>query len=576
MNDDALFDNDHEVAEAPNRVTSYQVLARKYRPASFDSLIGQEVLVRTLRNAIKLGRLAHAFIMTGERGTGKTTTARIIAKTINCTKNDDGSIPLEPCGVCDSCVSVTEGRNVDVIEMDAASHTSVDDVREVIESIKFRPVAARFKVYIIDEVHMLSRNAFNALLKTLEEPPAHAKFIFATTEIKKVPVTVLSRCQRFDLRRVDVETLTQHFASICVKESVEAEEEALKLIAKVADGSVRDGLSLLDQAIAVSERKLDSALLQSMLGLADKGQIFTLLGFVLQGEAPKALELFDSMYNQGVMPQSVLSDLCVFIHLLARLKISGVKSADPSIPHALHKSAVDLAHAMPLSSLMRAWQLATKSIPEVSLAPAPKLAVDMVLIKLGYSANLPDPAGLIKHLGKSEASASSSVPNTDSSVAPPVSSSLPSYPQKPIEKLVKEKPFEEKISSDKLVDLPAIIEVAHAKRELRLANALEEDIELLRLSKLHLDIALISDSARVVPTRLAKALQEWTGDPWVVVVSDVKAQSTLGQKQRDVQESERIEVLAHPHVKQLMETFSGAKLVNIKENNKESNRYNAK
>ncbi len=375
----------------------YRVLARKYRPVDFTTLVGQEAMVRTLRNAIASGRIAHAFMLTGVRGVGKTTTARIIARALNCVGPDGkGSATVDPCGVCDNCKAITEDRHVDVIEMDAASRTGIDDVRELIEGVRYRPVSARYKVYIIDEVHMLSEKAFNALLKTLEEPPPHVKFIFATTEIRKVPVTVLSRCQRFDLKRVPQETLIAHFGRIAAAEKVEISPEALTLLARAADGSVRDGLSMLDQAIAHGGGVVDAAQVRDMLGLADRSRVLELFEKTMRGDAPSVMAALAEMHDSGADPVVILQDLLELTHWVTRLKVApeaAATSADSERAHGLAMAA-----KLSMASLTRAWTLLLKGLQETLTAPSALRAAEMALIRLCYAADLPSPSDAIKTL----------------------------------------------------------------------------------------------------------------------------------------------------------------------------------
>src|ERR1700720_2923886 len=386
---------------------AYRVLARKYRPSTFAELIGQEAMVRTLSNAIAAGRIAHAFILTGVRGVGKTTTARILARALNCVGPDgSGGATAEPCGQCEQCLAIAEDRHVDVMERDAASRTGVDDIRELTEGVRYRAVSGRYKVYIIDEVHMLSKNAFNALLKTLEEPPPDVKFVFATTEIHKVPVTVLSRCQRFSLRRVPVELLIEHYRRVAEAEGVEVEPAALALIARAADGSVRDGLSLLDQAIALSAGTIEEAAVRDMLGIADRGLVFDLFETVLKGDAADAVERMESLYQGGADPLMVMQDLLELSHFVTRLKLApGAGSGDP-LEEGERERAPPLAAALAMPVLTRAWQMLLKGIEEVQLAPAPAQAAEMVLIRLAYVANLPAPADLVRALSAGQQPAS--------------------------------------------------------------------------------------------------------------------------------------------------------------------------
>ncbi|MCH8000911.1 MAG: DNA polymerase III subunit gamma/tau, partial [Proteobacteria bacterium] len=380
---------------------AYQVLARKYRPARFADLIGQDAAVRTLTNALKSGRMAQAFILTGVRGVGKTTTARIIARALNCVGADGtgGAATPEPCGVCENCVAIAEDRHVDVIEMDAASRTGIDDIRELIEGVRYRPVQARTKVYIIDEVHMLSRQAFNGLLKTLEEPPEHVVFIFATTEARKIPVTVLSRCQRFDLRRLDQVALTAHFAGIAEAEGVEIAGEALATIARAADGSVRDGLSLLDQAIALAGGgRVEAEAVRAMLGLADRARVFDLFEAVMRGRAPEALEVLGALHEAGADPAVVLQDLLEISHFVTRAKLVPETLEGAGVPETERVRGGDMAERLSLPVLARAWQVLLKGLGETRGAPARLQAAEMVLIRLAYASALPSPAELIERL----------------------------------------------------------------------------------------------------------------------------------------------------------------------------------
>src|SRR5713226_8277198 len=378
---------------------AYRVLARKYRPTTFAELIGQEAMVRTLSNAIATGRIAHSFILTGVRGTGKTTTARILARALNCVGPDGtGGPTITPCGSCEHCRSITEDRHVDVIEMDAASRTGVDDIRDLTEGMRYRPVTARYKVYIIDEVHMLSKNAFNALLKTLEEPPPDVIFIFATTEVHRVPVTVLSRCQRFSLRRVPIEQLVEHYRRIAEAEGISVAPAALGLIARAADGSVRDGLSLLDQAIALSGEQIEEAAVRDMLGIADRGLVFDLFETVLQGDAARALDRMDGLHQGGADSLMVLQDLLDLSHFVTRLKLAPEAGTGDPLEEGERERARPLAAALSMPVLARAWQMLLKGLEEVQAAPAPAQAAAMVLVRLAYVADLPVPADLVRAL----------------------------------------------------------------------------------------------------------------------------------------------------------------------------------
>src|SRR5687767_4812317 len=378
----------------PQKAQPYRVLARKYRPQSFGELIGQDAMVRTLGNAIERDRLAHAFLLTGVRGVGKTSTARLIAKALNCIGPDGkGGPTIDPCGTCEPCVAIAEGRHIDVIEMDAASHTGVDDVREIIEAVRYAAVSARYKVYIIDEVHMLSKNAFNALLKTLEEPPEHVKFLFATTEVNKVPVTVLSRCQRFDLRRIPADKLVDHFTQIARAEAIEAEPEALAMIARAAEGSARDGLSILDQAIALGSGNVTAEQVRDMLGLADRGRIRRLLKLVLSADAPAALADLDEVHALGTDASALLRGLMEELHTATRAKAGAV--ADKLQSAEQRQAAEELAAKLGWADIHRLWQMLLKGLGDVQIAPDPQEAATMALLRLIHAADLPDPAAVL-------------------------------------------------------------------------------------------------------------------------------------------------------------------------------------
>ena len=422
---------------SPETTAPYQVFARKYRPSTFAELVGQDAMVQTLTNAIHADRLAQAYILTGVRGIGKTSTARIIARALNCIGADGNGGPTpDPCGVCANCLAIAEDRHVDVLEMDAASRTGVDDIREVIDGVRYRPTSARFKIYIIDEVHMLSRHAFNALLKTLEEPPEHVKFVFATTEIRKVPVTVLSRCQRFDLRRVDMETLAAHFAAIAEKEGAKISQSALHLITRAADGSVRDGLSLLDQAVSHTategDGEIDEAEVRGMLGLADRSRSFMLLESVMAGDVAPALDLLGQLYKEGADPLAILEDLLEITHWLTRIKVVAAAADAPDVPEIERVRGKDLESRLPMAALARTWQMLLKGLQEVRQAPSPIQAAEMILVRLAHTAELPTPEeairGMQRDAGQSGAKPSAAPPPAEPPAALPAAAPPPGGP----------------------------------------------------------------------------------------------------------------------------------------------------
>jgi DNA polymerase-3 subunit gamma/tau len=527
--------------------TEYRVLARKYRPSNFDELIGQEALVRTLSNAFETGRVAHAFMLTGVRGVGKTTTARIIARALNCIGVDGaGGSTIDPCGLCDNCVSIREDRHVDVIEMDAASRTGVDDIRELIEGVRYRPISARYKVYIIDEVHMLSRNAFNALLKTLEEPPESVKFIFATTEIRKVPVTVLSRCQRFDLRRVELERLAAHFKWVAGEEGVAVDDDALHLIARAADGSVRDGLSLLDQALVPALNKLTAEAVRDMLGLADRAAVYDLFDQVMAGDITGALDLFDVMYRDGANPLIVLQDILDVVYWITRIKMAANVADAPYTPETERTRGKEMAEKLSMSSLTRAWQLTLKGVGEVQTAPNALQAAQMALVRLAHAADLPSPATLVRQLtGDSKAtpvpSASAlSVPSTTLSPAPVMRESPPPTSGAPsasaaqssalLASVPEPAPAEPKVVLPPPMSFKEVVDLFRDQREMILYSHLQNSVHLVNFERGRIEIRIKSDAPRDLVNRVTALLNDWTSDRWIVMVSSETGQDTLGDQ----------------------------------------------
>ncbi len=556
----------------------YRVLARKYRPVSFDDMIGQEATVRILRRAFATGRVAHAFMLTGVRGVGKTTTARIIARALSCIGADGTGSPTgDPCGVCANCVAILADRHPDVMEMDAASRTGIDDVREIIEATRFRPMLARGKVFIIDEVHMLSRNAFNALLKTLEEPPAHVTFIFATTELRKVPVTVLSRCQRFDLRRVPQEALAGLFGRIAANEGVEVVPDALTLLARAADGSVRDGLSLLDQAIAQAEAPvIEAAAIADMLGLADRTLVFDLLDAALGGRAAEALRLSGDMFDRGADPGLVLTDLLELVHTLTRLKTVPALAGAPELPELERVRGGAMAERLSIPVLSRAWQMLLKGIGEVEQAPARQEAAEMVLIRLCYSADLPPPGELVRRL--SDGAAQGQVPgrlppgSTQPSPAPSSPAQSPPQAQGGVSRgnlAVAEaapSPAAPPPTSE-AAPLPAtwraVVALVAARREPSLHGNLRHCVHPVRVAPPVLEIRVQEGAPRDLASRLAAVLSDATGARWTVALSRAPGEPTLAEQEQVVRDAGRAEAAQHPIVREILRLFPGAAIATL-------------
>ena len=549
--------------------SEYQVLARKYRPATFADLIGQDAMVRTLRNAFAADRIAQAFILTGIRGTGKTTTARIVAKGLNCVGPDgQGGPTTDPCGACEPCVAIAEGRHVDVLEMDAASNTSVNDVREIIDSVAYRAASARYKIYIIDEVHMLSTSAFNALLKTLEEPPAHVKFIFATTEIRKVPVTVLSRCQRFDLRRVEPEVMIAHLRGVAEAEGAAVAQDALALIARAAEGSVRDAMSLLDQAIAMGAgEKTTAEQVRAMLGLADRGRVLDLFEAVMRGDAAGALSELSSQYSDGADPLAILRDLAEITHWVSVVQITPDAADDPTVAPEERARGQAFAQGLPMRALSRAWQMLLKAIEEVSNAPSPMMAAEMAIIRLTHVADLPSPDELIRKLR--DAPATSGAPAPAPRPAPtggPATAGAAIEPRGgaagPAVALAVADAAETALA--RFGAFPQVVELIRANRDAKLLYDVETGIRLVSYAPGRIEFEPTADAPPDLAARLAGRLQGWTGARWgVSVVSQGGAPSIAETRDADRLEAERA-ALAHPLTQAVLETFPGATLVEVR------------
>jgi DNA polymerase-3 subunit gamma/tau len=549
-------------ASAP---TDYRVLARKYRPSDFAGLIGQEALVRTLTNALAGGRLAHAFILTGVRGIGKTTTARIIARALNCVGADgQGGPTAEPCGVCEHCIAIAEDRHMDVLEMDAASRTGVDDIRELIDGVRYAPTSARYKVYIIDEVHMLSRNAFNALLKTLEEPPPHVIFVFATTEVRKVPLTVLSRCQRFDLRRVDAETLVAHLAGIAETEQVQVEPGALALIARAAEGSVRDALSLLDQAMAHGAGAVDEARVRDMLGFADRARVLDLFDAVMAGEIPRALDDLGNQYIGGADPVAVLQDMLELCHWLTRLKVTPGAGDDLTQSEEARTRGREMAEKLSLPVLARTWQMLLRGLDEVRRAHAPLAAAEMVLVRLAYAADLPSPGDLVRRLSDSPETAATPAAPRKSTPAPApglraVQGSTPEPAPEPVPE-VEPPPAPTSEPMARLDDFGAVVAQAAERREGILHAQLVNNVHLVKFEPGHIEFRPAAGARESLANDLSEMLAQWTGERWMVSVSSEPGAPTLGEQAAERAAKRQAEAEADPLVQAVIDAFPGAEV----------------
>jgi DNA polymerase-3 subunit gamma/tau len=557
----------------------YRVLARKYRPSSFEDLIGQDAVVRTVSNAFETGRIPQAWILTGVRGVGKTTTARILARALNY-ELPDGSVKaptihMPVLGV--HCQAIMESRHIDVLEMDAASHTGVDDVRQINDSVRYAPASARYKVYIIDEVHMLSTAAFNAFLKTLEEPPEHAKFVFATTEIRKVPVTVLSRCQRFDLRRVEADVLMALLAKIAAKEGVEAEAEALGIIARAAEGSVRDSLSLLDQVIAHAAGPVRADAVRQMLGLADRTRVIDLFESLMRGDIASTFREFREQYDTGADPVVVLSDLAEFVNFVTRVKIVPATADNVAFGETERLRARDFAAKISMRMLSRMWQMLLKGIPEVQGATRPAAAAEMLLVRIAYVADLPTPDEAIRMIEQNGAApavsngnaarAAPADPSASLSAAPAVRSALvPRSNAEPAMRPQMAAPQTETGSAParRLASLPELVALAAEKRDLLTKAALEADVRLVRIEDGRLEVALERSASRTLINDLSRKLEQWTGRRWTVIVSNEAGQPTLRAQNEAARSQRERAVESDPRVREVLARFPGAKVVEVR------------
>lgn len=552
---------------------SYQVLARKYRPATFADLVGQDAMVRTLKNAFEADRIAHAFVMTGVRGVGKTTTARIIAKGMNCVGPDGkGGPTVEPCGQCDPCIAIAEGRHVDVMEMDAASRTGVGDIREIIESVHYSATSARYKIYIIDEVHMLTTNAFNALLKTLEEPPEHVKFIFATTEIRKIPVTVLSRCQRFDLRRMEPEDTIAYLRKLADLEKVEINDEALALITRASEGSMRDAISLLDQAIAHGAGETNADQVRAMLGLADRGRVLDLFDMIMKGDAGTALAELSGQYADGADPMAVLRDLAEITHWTSVIKITPEAADDPTVNPDERARGIEMAGRLPMRALSRMWQMLLKSLEEVAVAPNAMMAAEMAIIRLTHVAELPNPEDLVRKLqanpptaptgggraapvptgGNVTAQRHSPQPQTGGTSAIANGGATALAEPAPNAALARFSQFE------------AVVDMIRANRDMQLLVEIEDNFRLAKYSPGRIEFQMTDSTSRELASKLASRLQSWTGVRWAVSVVSEGGGQTIREVRDAARDDLQAQALAHPMVQAVLAAFPGAEIREVK------------
>ncbi len=548
----------------------YQVLARKYRPETFADLVGQDAMVRTLKNAFEADRIAQAFIMTGIRGTGKTTTARIIAKGMNCIGPDgQGGPTTDPCGQCEHCVAIMEGRHVDVMEMDAASRTGVGDIREIIDSVHYRAASARYKIYIIDEVHMLSKNAFNALLKTLEEPPEHVKFIFATTEIRQVPVTVLSRCQRFDLRRIEPEAQIGLLRKIADAEGAAITDEALALITRAAEGSARDAQSLLDQAISHGAGETTAEQVRAMLGLADRGRVLDLFDMILRGQAAEALTELSAQYADGADPMAVLRDLAEVCHWVSVVKITPEAAEDPTISPDERTRGQAMAGELPMRVLSRMWQMLLKALEEVAMAPNAMMAAEMAVIRLTHVADLPSPDELVRKLqdatppptapaapraapsGNGTSTVSATPAPTHSAPAGPTASGAQTAVALATDALHHYARFED------------VVELIRAHRDVKLLVEVETGLRLVSYQPGRIEVNPTPDAAPDLIGRLGSRLQAWTGNRWAISVAEGGA-ATIAEVRDAAENAIRSEAEQHPLVQAVIAAFPKAKITEIR------------
>ena len=594
---DLMSDNGPTSNSTSSAATAgYRVLARKYRPKDFsDLMVGQEPMVRTLTNAFETGRIAQAYMLTGVRGVGKTTTARILARALNYKTPDIDKPTIDLRIPGEHCQAIMEGRHVDVIEMDAASHTGIDDIREIIEQVRYRPVSARYKVYIIDEVHMLSTQAFNGLLKTLEEPPEHVKFIFATTEIRKVPITVLSRCQRFDLRRISAADLVHLFTSILEKEGIPAEPEALAMVARAAEGSARDGLSLLDQAIAHGGGQVQAETVRGMLGLADRARVVDLFEHIVRGDVTAALSEFSAQYEAGANPVVVLTDLADFTHLVTRFKYIPDAANDPSVSEVERLRGAEFAGSIAVSTLSRIWQMLLKGIPEVENSSRSAGAAEMVLIRLTHAAHLPSPEDAARRLADfaNGDGQRAPMPNGNGSAngrpsSPPQSPVNARGSEMPAQRMpsggptamlqavpnttprdmplgrIEMQPAEKPEPKVKVRSMQDIVDLCAQNREPKLKALVRNFVRLVKIEPGRLDMRLTDSGPGTLPGELGVKLKEWTGIHWIVSLSKDEGEPTLAEAESNAREARLTDARSDPDVAAILSQFPGAKVTDVR------------
>jgi DNA polymerase III subunit gamma/tau len=559
-----LSDSLFLAAETPAPPASpYRVLARKYRPMRFEDLVGQEPMVRTLANSFSASRIHQAYILTGVRGVGKTTTARILARAFNYVlpgKIDRPSVEMPELGL--HCQAIMESRHVDVIEMDAASHTGIDDVREIIENARYRPVSARTKVYIIDEVHMLSKQAFNGLLKTLEEPPEHVKFLFATTEIEKVPITVRSRCIRFDLRRIEAAPMVGHLRKICAAEGVAAEPEALALIASVAEGSLRDALSLLDQGIAHGgETGVTALAIRNMLGLSDRGEVIALFERIMRGQIAEALEIVRALHQAGAEAVDILIDLAEFCHFVTRAKIAPAATEDPAVSEVERERAQEFAGKLTVGVLARAWQILLKGVEDVKDSPRPLASAEMALIRLAYASDLPTPEETIRKLSQASEGPRQAPPLPSGGGGPRASMRLAATAPAPV---ASAPPSPSPAVVPRLARFDDVIALARSKRDIQLVQSLERDVRLARFEQGSIAFTLVDGAESGLAQTLSRRLQEWTGERWMVALVPGSTAATLRETARAREAERTSNAASHPLVQKVLDRFKGARIVDVR------------